>query len=221
MTQPESPLRVRRFVCSGHYAENCYVLSDRLHPPDCLVIDPGAGLGAVIDYTGKEKLTPVGVLLTHGHLDHIAGLPEAAAAWPDAPILIGRAEGDAPQSPQRNLSAAFGLPLKMEQRASRLLDGGEELTVGRLTIHVLPTPGHSLAGLCFHCPAGEEVFTGDVLFAGSVGRSDIPGADGEALIRSIREQLLPLPPSTRVRPGHGPASTIGEEIATNPFLTTR
>lgn len=210
-------LQVNRFVCSGQFQENCYVASDP--NGNGLIVDPGAGQGETIRFLRSNNIRPAGVVLTHGHMDHIAGVGELRTAWPDVPIMIGRAEADAFGSPSANLSAMLGVSLQVAERADRLLDDGDELSLGRLTFAILATPGHSPGGLCLYCPASGDLFSGDVLFAGSVGRTDMPGGDGRLLARSIREKLLALPDGTRVWPGHGPATTIGQERRTNFFLS--
>jgi glyoxylase-like metal-dependent hydrolase (beta-lactamase superfamily II) len=224
-------LHIERFVSTDPFQENCYVVSiagpsgegnaggegsEGSRP--CWIIDPGNGADAVADAIRKGNLAPAGILLTHGHFDHIAGIPAIRQAWPDVPICIGRLEADALESPQMNLSASFGIPARLADRPTRLLDDGEELALGGTMFRAILAAGHSPGGMCYHCPASGDLFSGDVLFADSVGRTDLPGSDGRLMFANIHGKLLVLPAETRVWPGHGPATTIGREKADNPFL---
>jgi glyoxylase-like metal-dependent hydrolase (beta-lactamase superfamily II) len=156
-------------------------------------------------------------LLTHAHFDHIGGV-EAVRAATGAPVYVHRAEADWLTDPQKNGSALFpGLDLIRCQPADRLLEGGETMKwIGR-EFRVIHTPGHSPGSVTFRLD--DQVFSGDVLFAGSIGRTDLPGGDYETLMRSIHDVLMEMPEETRVYPGHGPATTIGREQASNPFVT--
>ena len=224
---PTYLLHIERFVSADPFQENCYVVS--LAAPKnadaggagsrpCWIIDPGNSAGAVIEAVRTRGLTPAGILLTHGHFDHIAGIPAIRQAWPDVPICIGRSEADALESPRMNLSASFGVAARLADRPTRLLDGGEELALGGVTFRAILAAGHSPGGMCYHCPASEDLFSGDVLFAESVGRTDLPGGDGPLMFANIRDKLMVLPAETRVWPGHGPATIIGREKTDNPFL---
>jgi hydroxyacylglutathione hydrolase len=202
-------LIVRRFLCSGEYEENCYVAFPRDNPAgESFVIDPGGGLDEPLAFIRSQQLRPAAIICTHGHLDHILGVPELLAAWPGAPTMIGRAEGQAFDSPDVNLSAMFGLPVRLGVQPTRLLDDGDELTLGGLIFKVLTAPGHSPGSICLHCPASGDLFTGDVLFDHGIGRSDLPDGSERQLLRNIREKLMTLPGQTRIWPGHGPDATL-------------
>ena len=156
------------------------------------------------------------IWLTHAHLDHVAGVSEAvertgAPVWlhPDDRFLYEAA-------PQQG--AAFGVPIDPLPAPDRELRPGENLALGDLKIEVLHVPGHSPGHVAFWIPAARAVFSGDCLFAGSIGRTDLPGGDYETLMASIGKELLPLGDDVAVYSGHGPLTTIGEEKATNPFL---
>ncbi|MGE0606166.1 MAG: MBL fold metallo-hydrolase [Pirellulales bacterium] len=200
------------------FAENTYVahLEGRT---DCLVVDPGTEPHKIIDYLQEAGLTPAAILITHGHGDHIAGNAELKQHWPDCPLVIGT--GDAPllTDPKLNMSAGFGFDL-ISPPADVMLNEGDMYEAAGFRLLVLNTPGHSPGHVVFvwqdQTPA--QVFGGDVLFAGSIGRTDLPGQSGQQLLLSIHDKLFKLPDDTVVYPGHGPRTTIGKEKRTNPFV---
>ncbi len=205
-------------IVSFPFEENTYVVRCR-DRDDCLVIDPGLEPDKIVDYLGQQQLEPAAILCTHGHSDHIAGNTRLKQRWPNCPLAIGA--GDAPKltDPNRNLSAAFGIPITSPP-ADVLLADGQSYTGAGLDLEVLLVPGHSPGHVVFVCrqAAPVRVFGGDVLFRGSVGRTDFADADGSVLVASIQRQLFSLADDTIVLPGHGPATTIGEEKRTNPFV---
>ncbi|MBC7104518.1 MAG: MBL fold metallo-hydrolase, partial [Firmicutes bacterium] len=155
------------------------------------------------------------IILTHGHVDHIAALGEVREAT-GAEVLIHAADAEMLTDPTRNLSLFTGRRLRFSP-AERLLADGDVVEVGTVCLEVIHTPGHTPGGICLK--TDDVVITGDTLFAGSIGRSDFPGGNHGQLIRSIKERLLCLPGHTRVYPGHGPETTIEEEKRYNPVLT--
>ncbi len=157
------------------------------------------------------------ILLTHGHGDHIAGAADVKAACPGTPLICPAGDAAMLTDPMLNLSRPFGMDVDAPP-ADELIRPGEEVAVGESRWRVLDTSGHTPGGVSFYCEAAGVVICGDALFAGSIGRTDIPGADEGALLRNIREHLLRLPDDTRVLPGHGPETTIAREKRTNPFL---
>jgi len=201
----------------GDFATNCYVLVEESSPGACWVVDPGLGADALLDYLHKKALTPRRILLTHCHGDHIAGTGPLKETWPDAILTAPAGEAAMLSDPMANLSGLFGFHLIVPE-ADEMVAPGDELAMGPLRWSVLPAPGHTPGGLCFHCPAASVVLTGDTLFAAGVGRTDLPGGDTDALMESIAAALLSLPDATRVLPGHGPPTTIGVERESNPFL---
>ena len=181
------------------------------------VIDPGIQPTQLVAFLQREHLAPERVVLTHGHCDHIAGIPNVRQAVGDVPTLCPAADADMLADAQRNLSAPFGLPM-VAPPPDETFQPGQTLQLGRSAWEVLDTSGHTPGGVSLYCRAEEVVFTGDALFAQSIGRTDIPGGDTARLIANIQQHLLTLPDATRVYPGHGPASTIGRERKLNPFL---
>lgn len=222
-------LVIKRFEL-GEWMTNCYVIhvdaqrdvstggsaaADVSRP--CWIIDAGFEPYRLAAYIREQKLAPQAVLLTHAHLDHIAGLSDLREKWPDLPILIHRAEEAFLGDPMLNLSVVLEEPLLCPP-ATGFLEHGQSLDIAGLRCEVRHTPGHSPGGVTFYFAQQGVAFVGDTLFAGSVGRTDFPTSDHELLFESIRSQLLTLPDSTRVLPGHGPETTIGKEKRSNPFL---
>jgi glyoxylase-like metal-dependent hydrolase (beta-lactamase superfamily II) len=203
---------------SAPFAENSYVVwADG--SSEAVIVDPGFDPDAIIALVARRGLTVAAILNTHGHVDHIAGNGAMKETYPAAPLVIGR--GDAPMltDPTLNLSGGYGFPI-ISPPADQLVDDGERLTLAGIDWEVREIPGHSPGHIVFVAQAVEPmiVLGGDVLFAGSVGRTDFPGGSFEQLAAGIRSKLWPLPQTTRVYPGHGPATTIGHERRTNPFV---
>lgn len=201
-------------IVNGRFAQNCYLVAD-VESGDCVVVDPGEESARILSEVARRGWRIGAIWLTHAHVDHILGVGavKAAAGVPvhlhpaDRPLYDGL-----PQQAQ-----LMGLAAEPAPPPDHVLAPGARLRVGRHEFEVRHTPGHSPGSVSFVAPGAA--LTGDALFAGSVGRTDLPGGDGAALLRSIRRELLPLPDETVVYSGHGPASTIGMERATNPFLT--
>ncbi len=202
-------------IPNGSFAENCYLVLDEA-AGECAVVDPGEEAGLILHQVEQAGAKPVAIWITHAHLDHVLGVSQIRAET-GAPIYLHPA--DRPlydHVPEQ--AAAFGLPtVSRLPPPDRSWTPGQSIRVGTLTFDVRHTPGHSPGSVSL---AGEGVvFSGDVLFQGSIGRTDLPGGDLETLIGSIERELLVLPDSTIVYSGHGPATTIGVERRANPFLT--
>lgn len=197
----------------GPIAANCYIIGCEKTALGA-VVDPGAEGGRILKRLESLNLKCKYIILTHGHVDHIGALKEVREAT-GAEVIIHKDDAGMLTSPAQNLSLFMGTMLKFDA-ADRLLEDGDKIQVGNLTLEVIHTPGHTPGGICLKL--GNDLITGDTLFAGSVGRSDFPGGDHNVLINSIKSKLLIYPDDTNVYPGHGPASTIGQEKKTNPFL---
>lgn len=195
--------------------ENCYVVWDD-ETRDAVVIDPGGEADLILTFLKDRALNVRLILNTHGHIDHI-GANAALRTATGAPI--GVHPHDAPMLSSRLLCGAdwVGLPFE-EHSPDFLLAEGEAVGEGALRFEVTHTPGHSPGSVMLHLPEAGLLFSGDLVFAGAVGRWDLPGGDQQTLFQSIREKFLALPDSTRVLPGHGPGTTVGYERRTNPYV---
>lgn len=201
-------------LTNGAFAQNCYILVDR-DARDAVIVDPGEEADLFLRRIATERVTLKAVWLTHSHADHILGVAHVVETT-GVPLYLhpdDRPLYDA--LPQQ--SAWLGLTPNVPPPPDQVLAHGIRLSLGGLTFEVRHVPGHSPGHVAF---VGHGVaVVGDALFAGSIGRTDLPGGDAETLLTSIREQLLTLPDDTIVYPGHGPATTIGAERRGNPFLT--
>ncbi|MFO0908488.1 MAG: MBL fold metallo-hydrolase [Isosphaeraceae bacterium] len=205
---------------SAPFAEMSYVVWLE-GSQEALVVDPGFDPNAIFEVLGRENLRLVAILNTHGHADHIAGNGAMKQAFPEAPLIIGQNEASLLADADANLSAPFGLALTSPP-ADRLVSDGERLEVAGLSFEVREIPGHSPGSVVYVCDQFEPpfVFGGDVLFAGSVGRTDL-GGNSNQLLSGIKGKLFSLPDGTLILPGHGPATTVGAEKRSNPFVGER
>jgi hydroxyacylglutathione hydrolase len=202
----------------GSLMVSAYVVTDG---PQAILIDAPEDSEQIIAFCDARGLVPHTLINTHGHFDHICGNGILKSHWPEMTLAAPKADLSMLASPIKNLSIMLG-QLVRSPKADRVLVGGDTVILGAATLEVLETPGHSAGGISLFTrqgPGGRPaVFTGDALFAGSVGRTDFPGSSAKTLENSLRTRLLTLPPETAVYPGHGPATTIGQEAATNPYL---
>ena len=201
-------------IPNGQFAENCYVVVDEARRA-CAIVDPGEEAELITQRVAVLDVTPVAIWLTHAHLDHVMGVARLKRET-GAPVCLHPADRELyDHAVQQGL--AFGIPVEPPPPPDRPFTHGEVVRVGDCVFTVRHAPGHSPGSVCL---VGDGVvFTGDVLFAGSVGRTDLPGGDFETLRKSIERELLVLPDSTIVYSGHGPETTIGQERRANPFLT--
>jgi glyoxylase-like metal-dependent hydrolase (beta-lactamase superfamily II) len=194
----------------GPIETNCYVVRAERGAPEAVVVDASGDAATIRLRLAEMASRCAAILVTHGHWDHLLGVADLADGT-GAPVHMADAERSLLEEPQ-----AFS-PVPMRAWTPEvLLRGDEVLELAGISFQTLPVPGHSPAHLAFH--ADGCLFSGDVLFAGSVGRTDLPGGSWETLLDSIRSLIEAYPPETVVYPGHGPATTLGAELARNPFL---
>lgn len=203
-------MRVERLQL-GPLETNCWIVDDGGSGP-AIVIDPADGASAIVDRLGDRQVAAI--VLTHGHFDHLGGTEELIEAT-GAPLLIHEADADRITSAHGTGGALFGFDVSAPA-ADRVLGQGDIVEAGDVTLEVLHTPGHTPGCICLY--GHGHLFSGDTVFAGSVGRTDFPGGDSRALKDSIARVLAPLPDETVVHPGHGPDTTIGRERRINPFF---
>lgn len=197
----------------GPLGVNCYILGDE-HTRQAVVIDPGGNPREILKTIEKRALKIIAIVNTHAHFDHVLALTEVRAAT-GAQFLLHAGEAQILASAQMS-GAMFGMAMRQPAPPDRLLNDGDTIPVGALRLKVLHTPGHTPGGISLLLD--NRVIVGDKLFQSGIGRTDFPGGDYATLMTSIRDKLLTLPDETIVYPGHGPATTIGEERALNPFL---
>ena len=196
-------------VTVGPLESNCYLAGDDL-TKEIFIIDPGADYEIIKGIIDKDGLKPKAVINTHGHGDHIGANKEFGI-----PVWIHRLDADFLTDPSKNLSGAFGFLLKTKT-ASRLLEDGDALSMGKYKLEVIHTPGHTPGSICLK--GDGVIFTGDTLFCQGIGRTDFAYGSEEDIMCSIKERLFTLDDDYIIYPGHGPSSTIGNEKLYNPFI---
>jgi hydroxyacylglutathione hydrolase len=205
---------------------NCTIIGDPVSR-EALVVDPGDEVGRILELLGRHKLTVKAIVSTHAHIDHVGGLSKLHQ-YTGAPVMMHR--DDVPLYQAMDVQAAFlGVAPPEVGELDQLLTDGDALQWGSLVAHVMHTPGHSPGSISLYLPpeAGKiavavpQLFAGDTLFAGSIGRTDLWGGSMDQIMASLRGKLLQLPDDTVVHPGHGPRTTIGEERQSNPFLIAK
>jgi glyoxylase-like metal-dependent hydrolase (beta-lactamase superfamily II) len=200
------------------FAENTYLLTNELR--QCWIIDPGmqsaAERAAFTGYIDKAGLKPVAIINTHAHIDHILGVAAMIEQY-RIPFLLHEKELPV-LAAGRGAAVMFGIPFDGAPQPTGFLREGEPLMLGEDTLTLLHVPGHSPGSIVFYSAAEGWAVAGDTLFAGSIGRTDLPGGNHETLMAAIPAQLFTLPDETVVYPGHGPSTTIGDEKRSNPFF---
>lgn len=202
---------------------NCSIIGDPI-TREALVVDPGDEIGRILALVGRHKLTVKAIVSTHAHIDHVGGLAKLHR-YTGAPILMH--QEDLPLYQSMEVQAAFlGVPTPEISPVDMLIKEGDALRWGNFEAHVMHTPGHTPGSVCLYIPANvgpvavpkPQLWAGDTLFAGSIGRTDLWGGSMDDILMSLKTKLMELPNDTMVHPGHGADTTIGEERYTNPFL---
>src|SRR3954453_15828444 len=194
---------------------NCSVIGDEV-THEAIVIDPGDNIDRILSTLQRHALTLKQILIPHGHIDHVGGAMKLKQAT-DAPIYMN--SGDSMQLDMMDTMAAWiGIPSPGTVTVDANLQDAATVQVGGLNAIAIHTPGHTEGSSCIYFPDEKRLIAGDTLFAGSIGRTDLPGGDMAKMMRSMHSSILSLPEDTVVIPGHGPATTIGEEKQSNPFL---
>jgi hydroxyacylglutathione hydrolase len=203
------PITIHRFIL-GQLGNNSFLIADH-QSKEAVVIDPSFSPEAILETITSENLILKQVWITHAHFDHIAGV-----SFFDAPIGIHTA--DIPLWKSKGSAENFGINLSNLPNPRWYFTPGEKVQIGTTVLEIRHTPGHSPGHVVFYCESAETVFCGDLIFQGSVGRTDLPGGNAHLLMESIRKQILTLPPQVKLWPGHGEATTVGEELSYNILL---
>ncbi len=200
------------------FSENTYLLYD--DSGECIIFDPGCNneeeQSTLVEVIESNNLKPVKLINTHCHIDHVLGNKFISEKY-NLPLISHEGEKQV-LAMQPQVSAMYGIPYDPSPEIAETLDDGDILKFGNTELKVLFTPGHSPASISFYCKEEGIVIGGDVLFQGSIGRTDLPGGDFDTLANSIRTKLYTLPDETVVFCGHGPSTTVGEEKKNNPFV---
>ncbi len=197
---------------------NCSVIGDEA-TREGLVIDPGDDIEDILGLIRKHNLQVKQIVITHAHIDHVGGAMKLRAAT-GAPILLN--QNDHALLKMLDVQAAWiGMASPGKVEIDQSVGQADTVKTGSLAAGVIHTPGHTEGSICLYFPVEKKLIAGDTLFAGSIGRTDLPGGSFEKIINSLHEKVLALPDETIVVPGHGPLTTVGEERATNPFLAKR
>jgi glyoxylase-like metal-dependent hydrolase (beta-lactamase superfamily II) len=200
----------------GPLENNTYLLSDA-QTRQAVLIDPSFGIQTVLRYASEQALDIRQIWLTHAHFDHISGVAEAVSALSPA-VTVGLHPTDLPLWNMKGGAAAFGFSMELDVQPNLFFTHGQLLDLGAARVQVRHAPGHTPGHVVFYEPGSGVVFCGDVIFQGSIGRTDLPGGSLPTLLDSIQQQILTLPDETRLLSGHGDETTVGEERRNNPFL---
>ncbi len=212
---PYNETMIHEILPVGPLQCNCSVIGDET-THEAMVIDPGDDIEDVLALIRKHNLQVKQIVITHAHIDHVGGAMKLRAAT-GAPILLN--QSDFALLKMLDVQAAWvGMATPGKVEIDRSVTTGETVTAGSLTASILHTPGHTEGSICLYFPAEKKLIAGDTLFAGSIGRTDLPGGSMRKILHSLHNTVLALPDETLVIPGHGPLTTIGDERETNPFL---
>jgi len=209
---------IHEILAVGALQCNCSVIGDEA-TREAMVIDPGDDIEDLLAIIRKHNLQVKQIVITHAHIDHVGGAMKLRTAT-GAPILLN--QNDYALLKMLDVQAAWiGVATPGNVEIDHSLANGENVTAGSITASVLQTPGHTEGSICLYFPTEKKLIAGDTLFAGSIGRTDLPGGSYPKILRSLHDTVLALPDDTVVIPGHGPITTIGNERETNPFLVKR
>ena len=203
-------------IVVGPFQVNCYLVWED-STGEGVIIDPGDEADLIFQRAAGHDITPKAILLTHGHVDHIAAVGEVRQKY-DIPLYVGREDASMLANPSSNASAYLSDPIVVPE-PDVLLDDEQLISFGTLSFRVLATPGHTPGGVCFFDESPGILYCGDTLFQMSIGRTDLPGGSTDQLLESINSKIMTLPDSVVCYPGHGPWTTVGAERNGNPFLT--
>jgi hydroxyacylglutathione hydrolase len=206
---------IHEIIPVGALQCNCSILGDETSR-EAIVVDPGDDIPRIMALLAKHSLTVKQIIITHAHIDHIAGAHRLKRLT-GAPVLYN--QNDLPLVKMMDVQATWlNIPTPTVENPDDTLDDGKLIAIAGLSGSILHTPGHTEGSVCLYLPTQTLLLAGDTLFAGSVGRTDLPGGNMQKLLTSIHDRLLSLPDEVTVIPGHGPRTTIGSERASNPFL---
>ena len=197
---------------------NCSVIGDEASH-EAIVIDPGDDIENVLAIVRKHKLQVKQIVITHAHIDHVGGAMKLRATT-GAPILLNQNDYDLLKMLDEQ-AAWIGMASPGKVEIDQSVGQADTIKAGAITADVIHTPGHTEGSVCLYFPTAKKLIAGDTLFAGSIGRTDLPGGSMQKILRSLQEKVLALPDETVVVPGHGPLTTIGDERESNPFLQNR
>lgn len=200
-------------IPAGVYAANCYIIYSKLNR-EGIVVDPGGDVDEIVQYLNDNKINIKYIVLTHGHGDHIGGVISMKSKL-NAEVLVHEDDKDMVEDGSKNLSTTMPMGT-IEFTPDKVLKDGDTIDFGGEKALVIHTPGHTKGGICLKIQ--DNLITGDTLFAGSIGRTDLYGGDYDQIIKSIKEKLMIYPDETKVYSGHGAPSSIGRERVNNPFL---
>jgi glyoxylase-like metal-dependent hydrolase (beta-lactamase superfamily II) len=209
---------IHEIIPVGPLQCNCSIVGDE-ESREAMVIDPGDNIDEILGLIGKHHLQVKQIVITHAHIDHVGGAMKLRAAT-GAPILLN--QNDYALLKMLDVQAAWiGMRTPGNVEIDSSITAGDTVGAGSLVANVLHTPGHTEGSICLHFPKEKKLIAGDTLFAGSIGRTDLPGGDTQKIMRSLHNVVLALPDETLVVPGHGELTTIGEERESNPFLVRK
>jgi glyoxylase-like metal-dependent hydrolase (beta-lactamase superfamily II) len=209
---------IHEILAVGPLQCNCSIIGDET-TREAMVIDPGDDIDEILSLIKKHNVNVKQIVITHAHIDHVGGAQKLRAAT-GAPIVLNQNDYDLLK--MLDMQAAWiGMRSPGKVEIDHSVGEGEQLQAGSLAASVIHTPGHTEGSICLYFPAENKLIAGDTLFAGSIGRTDLPGGSFHKIINSLHERVLALPDETVVVPGHGPLTTVGAERESNPFLTKK